>query len=414
MTEASSPSSTRPESSPWIPDLLFAVVVGALCYALSCLIVAPAAEAVTFGAEWQKMSTAPFELLGQFPQRILGPLLANVLGMGGDLFVPFVRGLAVLLLTTVCFFARRRGAQHVDAALIALAVSVTAAIQMYKQHWVGFVDPLCYSLFFAMWLAERRPAVFWALYFCNLTNHELAAFLLPWAWFVRRRIDGNWRADAIGAGAALALYAAFYMWVKANAPAQAYSYEYFKDHPLFPGGTFVVVSLALAHWVVAFGPVLAVVAWHFHTRGGRGERFHLGWVLLGIAVIFCIAFDWARHANLIVLPFVLASIRFLASGQRTIYFALVLLGAGLMAWIPPWTASSWPIAVMADIKLWVETGVVVIVNGDYFPGTLESATQRWLPRVALLLGSVLAIGAAIWATGFALARWRKSAPGVAG
>lgn len=400
------PSSNPPAvaAPPLARELLLAAVVGGLCYALSCLLVAPGPRALTFGEEWQKMSVAPFDLPGQFPHRILAPLLAHWLGLGGDHFVGFVRGLAVLLLGTVFFFVRRQGAARVDAGLVTLAIAVTAAIQMYKQHWVAFVDPLCYALFFAMWLAVRRTPLFWGLFLANLFNHELAVFFLPWAWFLRRRTGAGWRLDVFGAGGALAVYAAFYLWVKAHAPAQAYHYEYFKNHPLFPGGTFVVVLMALVHYVVAFGPVLAVLSWHCHRRESRGERFHCGWIMFGIFAVFCIAFDWARHANLVILPLALASARFLAAGHRALYVALLAAGIGLMAWIPPWAPSSWPAAALADMKLWIETGVVVQENGDYFPGSLRSAVTRWLPRIAPMLAIILAIGAAIWLAGYLLAR----------
>jgi hypothetical protein len=52
----------------------------------------------------------------------------------------------------------------------------------------------------------------------------------------------------------------------------------------------------------------------------------------------------------------------------------------------------------------VETGMIVIKDSDYFPGTLDSALHRWLPRVWPLLLPVLAVGAAIWAAGWAMAR----------
>src|SRR5688572_18726422 len=164
-------------------DVLLAALGGAACYGISCVLVAPGTVDTPFGVQWQDMSAAPFELRGQFPHRILAPLLAHCIGMGGEHFLLFVRGLAVLLLGTVFFFCRRRGAAAVDASLITLAIALTAAIQMYKQHWVGYVDPLCYALFFCTWLAAGRPVVFWALFLANLFNHELAAFLLPWLWF---------------------------------------------------------------------------------------------------------------------------------------------------------------------------------------------------------------------------------------
>lgn len=407
MSVLALPNSSAAATTSALRDVLLGLLVGALCYGISCVLVAPGAVAITFGTQWQDMSVAPFELRGQFPHRMLAPLLAHCVGMGGDAFVLFVRGLAVLLLGTVFFFCRRQGSAVVDALLVTFAVAVTATIQMYKQHWVGFVDPLGYTLFFWMWLAARRPVVFWGLFLANLFNHELAAFLLPWLWFVRRCAAGSRRADVLGAGLALAIYAAFYFWVKANAPAQLYSVDYFAEHPLFPGGTFVVVSLALVHLVVAFGPVLAVLAWHQHVREHGRERWHLWLVLAGVLAIFCIAFDWARHTNLIVLPFALASIRFLAAGYRVWYVGLVALGVALMLWVPPWSPTAWPTHAMAAMDLWLRTGVVVVIDGDYFPGSLRAAALHWLPEVAPTFAVIGAIFAAIWLTGWWFARWSE-------
>jgi hypothetical protein len=409
MPEPSIPTATTPAAPAW-RDALLAVVAGVACYALSCLLVAPADVAVTFGAQWEDMSRAPFELRGQFPHRILAPLLANGLGLGGEHFVGFVRGLAVLLLATVFFFCRRHGAALVDALLVTLAIAVTASIQMYKQHWVGFVDPLCYTLFFWAWLAARRALLFWPLFFANLLNHELAVFLLPWLWFVRRRANGSWRVDAIGSAVAIGLYGAFYFWVKANALSQKYHAGYFTDNPLFPGGTFIVVCLALAHLTVAFGPVLAVLAWHQRRPEFANERLHLRLVLVGIFVIFCIAFDWARHANLIVLPLVLASVRFLAAGHRVVYAAMVVLGVGLMLWKPPWS-SGWPMDAMASVELWRDTGTVIANprTGEPGAGPLSAALTKWLPAIWPILTTVLGILAAIWLAGALFAR-RHPAP----
>lgn len=403
------PSPDRPAAARIAGDLGAALVAAGLCYGLSCLIVAPASldpERPTFGTQWQLMSEAPFELRGQFPHRFLGPLLAHCLGLGGDRWVPFVRGLAVLLLATVFFFARRRGARPVDALLITLALAVTAPIQIYKQHWVGYVDPLCYLLFFWAWLAVGRPALFWGLFLASLLTHELAAFLLPWAWFVRREANGSVRADVIGAGLALGLYGAFYLWVKAAAPQQKFNAGYFFDNPMFPGGTVAIVAMAITHLVVAFGPILAVLAWHQHTRRDR-ERAHLWLVGGGILAIFCIAWDWSRHANLIALPLVLASLRFLAAGHRLVYTGIVGLGVGLMAWIPPWSSSAWPTSAMADLTLLGDTGVARLnpANGvEPMGGALSDVLTKWLPAVAPLLVPILAILAAIWFAGVWFAR----------
>jgi hypothetical protein len=403
------PSPDRPAAARIAGDLGAALVAAGLCYGLSCLIVAPAVldpSGATFGTQWQWMSEAPFELRGQFPHRFLGPLLAHFLGFGGALWVPFVCGLAVLLLATVFLFARRRGAKPIDALLVTLALAVTAPIQIYKQHWVGYVDPLCYLLFFWAWLAAGRPVLFWGLFLANLLTHELAAFLLPWLWFVRREANGSMRADVIGAGLAFGLYGAFYLWVKAHAPHQLFNAGYFFANPMFPGGTVVIITLAIVHLVVAFGPILAVLAWHQHARPRDRERMHLWLVGGGILAIFCIAWDWSRHSNLIALPLAVASLRFLAAGHRLVYTGIVALGVGLMAWIPPWSSSAWPTSTMAVTALRPEIGGAREnpVTKQPMGGALSDVLGKWVPAVAPLLVPILAILAAIWIAGFWFAR----------
>ena len=403
----------RPQSVPVWRDLSLAVVVGLLGYALSCWLVAPGTVPSGFGIDWQLVSERPQDLPGRLPHRLLAPVVAWACGCGGANYLVFVRGLSVFLLATVFFFCRRRGASVLDGALVTLAVAVTAPVQMYKEHWVGYPDAVCYGLFLWMLIAAKQPAVFWSLFFVNLLNHELAAFLLPWLWFVRREAGGSWRADALGAGLALAVYAAFYLWVKAVAPQQLFDANYFLGHPLFPGGTVAVWGLALTHLVVAFGPVLAVLAWHQHVREHGRERLHLWAVGAGVVVIFCIAFDWARHSNLVVIPLVLASLRFLQAGHRLAYGALVALGVGLMVWIPPWSPSAWPTDRMANPTLLVSSGLVVLpppgaeansLNITF--GPLSATLNNWLPQVWPVLATITAIAAAIWLTGAALA-WRQ-------
>lgn len=404
-------SPDRPAAARIAGDLGAALVAAGLCYGLSCLIVAPSPEALSFGEEWQSMSEAPFELRTRLPHRILGPLLAHYLGLGDGRWVLFVRGATVLLLATVFFFARRRGAKPFDALLVTLALAVTAPIQMYKLHWVGYVDPLCYLLFFWAWLAAGRPVLFWGLFLANLLTHELAAFLLPWLWFVRREANGSVRADVIGAGLALGLYGAFYLWVKAHAPQQLFNAGYFFDNPMFPGGTVVIITLAIVHLVVAFGPILAVLAWHQHARPRDRERMHLWLVAGGILAIFCIAWDWARHSNLVALPLAVASLRFLAAGHRLVYAGLIALGVGSMAWIPPWSSSAWPTSAMANMSLLRDTGAARINEATTQPmgGALSDVLTKWLPAVAPVLVPILAILTAIWFAGAWFAR-RQAAP----
>src|SRR5688572_12487974 len=89
-----------------IESALAALGAGCLVYGVSCLIVPPGNEAHGFGIDWQSMSEQPFALVGSLPHRMLAPLLAHVLGMGGGNWVLFVRGLTIVLLATVWFFCR--------------------------------------------------------------------------------------------------------------------------------------------------------------------------------------------------------------------------------------------------------------------------------------------------------------------
>ena len=58
---------------------------------------------------------------------------------------------------------------------------------------------------------------------------------------------------------------------------------------------------------------------------------------LGVLVIFCIAFDWARHSNLLMLLLVIAAARFVREGPRhqAVFAALLAVTWGLFELVPP-------------------------------------------------------------------------------
>ena len=275
-------------------------------------------------------------------------------------------------------------------------------------------------------LAARSPYVFWALFLTNLMNHELAGFLLPWLWYLRRRVDRRWRLDLVCIAVACGIYLAYYFWVKAKAQ-QTYSIDYFMSHPLFPGGSFAVWNLALVHLTCTFGPVLALLAWHQHAREQRGERWHLWLVLLGVAVIFCIAFDWARHSNLILLPLIVAGTRFLAGGNanRLLFGGLLGLSLFLFWLVPPWSPTAWPTnlffsgtaewrAAHPEDHFLVHIGLLLPEVGpgggvNIGFGSLGTALTGWLPVVWQALLAVYSIFAAIWLAGWGIARWWRPA-----
>lgn len=384
-----------------VAEGIVAFLVAGFAYFVSCLFLWPAEANKGFGEEWQAMSADPFSWPGRFPHRIFAPLLAWFTGMGGPDYVRFVRALHVLMLACVFLWARRLGTKRFDCGLIVLAVAVTAPVQMYKIHWVGYSDPLAYSLFMIGAMCARRTAVFWLLFLANLLTHELALFLLPWLWFLRRQVDASPRADAAWIAGVGACYAAYYLAVKSVA-RQVFSYEYFLVvDPLLPWGPIAVWCLMLTHWLLAFGPVLAVIAWHWHTPSHGRERWQLWLVVAGILAILALAFDWMRHANLIVLPFVLASARFLKAGGRIAYAALLAVSA-LMLWLhPPWDAGGEPTRT-----LWIRIGELVIAPQ---PKDFSRVITEWLPAVWPTLLWVYTLLGLVWLLGFGMARWRRTA-----
>ena len=198
-----------------------ALAVGWLLYLGSCwLVLADPAMGGGFEVDWQLMSCDPFAFPGRLPHRILAPLLAWLLGQGGEHWHGFTEALHIVMLASVCFTAQHLGARLLDAVLVTAAIAFTAPVQMYKLHWNGYTDPICFSLFLWAIVAAKNPYVFWSLFFVNLTNHELAGFLVPWLWYLRRRQDPRWRLDLVLLGAACALYVGSYLGVKANAPQQ--------------------------------------------------------------------------------------------------------------------------------------------------------------------------------------------------
>lgn len=390
---------------------LVALLVAGAAYAVSCLLVPLHREPLGFGVQWQMMSSSPFELLGQFPHRLLAPVLAYVLGLGGPGYLAFVRGLTVLMLAVVFLYCRQKQSRVIDAALITLAVALTGPVQTYKLNWVGYSDPLCYTLFFLMAMNARHTAVFWSLLLLNLFNHELAIFLVPWAWFLRQRAGAPWRRDLVWLGSVVAIYAVFYLAVRAIAKP-LFSIDYFVAIPLFPAGTLGVCVLAMTHCTFAYGPLLAVLAWHQRVAAYGRERLEPWLVLAGIAAIFCIAYDWSRHSNLIVLPFVLASVRFLAAGHRAV-FAGLLAASTLLSWaIDPWPITWWPLTERVLQPLF-DSHVVRVYEDHYEFGTLSDFFFGWLPLVWPTLLSIAGMLAAIFAAGVAFAGWRQRDHGVA-
>lgn len=313
---------------------LLALAVGLVVYLLTCLLQAPGPLPATgFGHDWALMSVQPFAFHGEFPQRLLSPLLAHLIGLDGAAYARFSRLLSVLLLATVFAFCRQRGRAIADAALVTLAIGVTGAIQIYKGL-VGFSDNLTVILLLLAVMAARHTVIFWSLLLLNLTNHELVLFFVPWLWFVRWRDGADWRVDAVALATVIGLYLGYSHYVGTHAAAQKFTARFFLENTFLPFGTLWLCLFAVVHWVSMFGPLLVVLFWHAAAPRPQHERLHTLLVLLGIAGIFGFAYDVLRHANILCVPLVFASSRLLETKRaRLPYTLLVLATVGTTLWL---------------------------------------------------------------------------------
>src|SRR5262245_44403416 len=115
-----------------------------------------------FGEGYARMADAPFACEGTFPHRILGPLLAHVLGLGSAHYWLFSHGVLVLLLASLTGVAVRSGTTWVGAALLVATLSVTRGIALFMGY-VGYTEPLSLLLLVTSLGVVRKPALFWSL-----------------------------------------------------------------------------------------------------------------------------------------------------------------------------------------------------------------------------------------------------------
>ena len=124
-----------------------ALAAAAATWWLSCIAERPRTAPFSFGETFAAMADHPLGVVehgvrtfgGQFPHRVLLPLLAHLLGLTGDRFHLAAHGAAVLLLAAVYWCARRVGALRLDALLVTAAIAFGGATQTYKSH-VGYPD----------------------------------------------------------------------------------------------------------------------------------------------------------------------------------------------------------------------------------------------------------------------------------
>lgn len=317
----------------WLPALAVALAV----FAASHLLEPISRQPFNFGVEYAAMSRDPLAFVGMFPQRVLSPLLAWLLGLGGDRYWLFAHGTSVLLMTVIAAAVVLRGGGWFMAVTTTAALAGTGAVVVYKNH-VGYPDEVTFLLLLGSVLAVRRPWLFWLLQAANVLNHEQILFFWPWLLLLCWREGGPRRPHLVGAVVVVLAYAGFRLWVGAVAPAQHLDTNYYREHHYFPVGTLGLSLLAVCALGIYFGLLPVVMFWHACVDGWR--RVGSSLLLFGLCIvgIFTVAHDVYRFASFVFLPIVLAAARV---GQ-------LANGRGRLAWLL--LAASTPVAVWLQIR----------------------------------------------------------------
>jgi hypothetical protein len=294
------------------------VVAGWAAFRISYWMLPPEHHTWSFGDDFAKMSLAPFAGEGPFPHRILGPLLAHVLGLAGERYWMFSHAVLVTFLACVFGTARHRGCSHAGAMMLTLVISITGAVEVFKGY-VGYTEPLSFVVLLASAALVRRTGWFWALQFVGLLNHENLLFFWPWLLDRKAREGGGLRrGDWIGAGIVLAAYGLERSLLTTGIHSVGF---YLGDQKLsFIAGAWILAVLAI---VVYFGVLPLLLAWHAWFAGwrqaGRG-------IVLAVAAFFGMTFfanDLQRFVGFLAIPLVFAGIHMLRQPRGVLVVAVL-------------------------------------------------------------------------------------------
>jgi hypothetical protein len=318
--------------SPRVPNPIFqwllAALVGAGVLWASDLLVPPAAAAfVGHGERFQAMTHEPLALAGEFPQRILWPLLAWLCGLGGDRAPVFAQVVNGAFLAVVYWFVRQRLPQAGDALLVTIAVAATGAVLVYKPM-ACLSDPLNFLLLLLALHHVQRPVVCWGLVLLSAFSHEMSFFLAPWLVWQRCRHGGVWWRELGWLGAAAAVFAGWLWFVREAGTGASYGFLYYLSSNFWvPWGLPALWALWGLAMLVEFGPLLVVVVWAARVAvPGVGRQ---GLVLLFASLLptTLLAYDVMRFAAFLFLPLLPAAIALLRAPRGRPAFVVLLVAA---------------------------------------------------------------------------------------
>ena len=281
------------------------------------------------GEEFATMAAQPFAFIGNFPHRILGPLLAWCLQLGGERYWIFHHAVVVLMLTIMAAGAMMRGCTPLRAALLTLVLASAGAVKAYKTA-VGYVDPLTFALLIATSLATSSSARFWALLLAALLSHELTVLFVPWLLLLRHIEGGGLRRlDLLGAATTFGLYASFRLAVSAARPTGTWNTQFFWSQASLSVDTVAMWTLLTVIVVISNGPLLVALFWHAFDRAAGKARIATGVFVLGLYCTAIAALDLWRFAGLAIVPLWFAGTQLVQRARGP--WVLLVLGAATMA-----------------------------------------------------------------------------------
>lgn len=410
-----------PRPSPLRPlDWLLALLGGVALLWASNLLVAP--ESVPYpghGERFAAMVAEPLAFTGDFPQRVLWPLLAHVAGWRGVDVVAFSHGCNAALLVVVLLFARSRGLGWLDTLLLGAAIAGTGAVQVYKQI-TCYSDSLNLLLMVAMVGLAHRQAWFWGLALLASFSHENVFFFTPWFFWLRWQHGTRWRSELPWFLGAFAVHVGWRLFVSAESGGGRYGFLYYLQNNfwvpwLLPALWFLWLLVTLAE----FGPLLAVLVWGARTERGMavGLTLFVGSVLL----LMVLGYDVMRWAAFFGVPLVMLGADLLRRPRgRAVFAGLALAAIAVHVW-------QHPVGCRPGGQTFTHVGPAMFARVAQVGGqgrlpegqpmafddawwvTRESFADHWL--VALV---VLASTLAVVAAGFVLARYLPAPPPTSG
>ncbi|MFT4513449.1 MAG: hypothetical protein ACI91B_002151 [Planctomycetota bacterium] len=323
-------------------EWLLAALVGSGLLLLSNLVVPPAdAPFPGHGVRFAAMAQDPFAFAGEFPQRILWPVLAWLFAQVGVGTVAFSGVCNGALLAVVFWFARRRTGSLVSALLVACAIAASGVVLVYKPM-MCFSDTLNLLLLVFLIHFADRAKVFWPLVVLTAFSHELVFFFTPWLIYLRVRNGGRLWPEVGLWGISVGIYGTFRIVLKLLELTGPYDAAYYFNHAIWvPWGLPAIWMLWGFVVLVEFGPLL--IGMFFAGRrgelakpSGMGGRWWPWLYFPSLLALMLLAYDVMRFAPLVFPPVLLGLVALVISTRgRGILAAILVVQVASYVWLHP-------------------------------------------------------------------------------